>query len=155
MDEPELDEDQADDTPAGVPAIARGNALQDALRASLEAIDPDAQDQALAALLTLYARELDGATAQAARAARVAREVAEQHGQESALYEQVQALVAALSRRQALDRIGARFHAGLVEMLGTPRARGAGKPSAPGAAGSGASAGSPLAKLRLASGGDG
>jgi|GEM_PF-3299868 len=138
-----------DGTPAGVPALHR-DPLGDALRTSLTALEPGDQDQAMAALLALYAHELDGAAATAARAARVAREVAREHGQESALYEQVQALQAALSRRQALDRIGARFHAGLVEMLGTPRARSAGKAGAP-SSGSGGN-GSPLAKLRLASG---
>lgn len=137
-----------DDVPAGVPALHR-DTLGDALRTSLDALGPEDQDQALAALLGLYAHELDGAAAMAARAARVAREVAQEHGQESALYEQVQSLQAALSRRQALDRIGARFHAGLVEMLGTPRARAGGKAPAPGP---GAAGGSPLAVLRLASG---
>jgi hypothetical protein len=149
MDAEDEDLDDAEPTPAGVPALG-GERLSAALDASLAALDPDARDGALAALLGLYARELDGSAAVAARAARVAREVADAHGRESALYEQVQALQAALSRRQALDRIGARLHAGLVEMLGTPRARGTGKPAAPPAEDTGT--GGALVKLRLASG---
>lgn len=148
-----MDEPDQDDTPTGVPALG-GDRLSAALDASLAALKPEAQDGALAALLGLYARELDGASAVAARAARVAREVAEEHGRESALFERVTALEAALSRRQAIDRIGARFHAGLVEMLGTPRARGGKTGSAPAADADRPRPTSPLVKLRLASGGD-
>lgn len=129
--------------------------LSDALTESLTALDVAPQDQALAALLADYARELDGAAALEARARRTAEDVAEELGSDSALYERVQALQAALSRRTALDRIGARLHAGLVEMLGTPRSR-AGKPGSAGADAVGQEGKAPgrLGELYLASGGD-
>lgn len=141
---------------------ARRTRLLDALNASLEAIQVDDQDQALAALLADYARELDGAAAMEARARKLAEDVIEREGKDSALHERVQALQAALTRRQALDRIGARFHGALVEMLGTPRARAGGKTSGqpapagqPGApAGQDGTPAGALGKLRLASGGD-
>jgi len=142
-------DDPDEDLPIGVPVLG-GERLSAALDASLAALDPDDRDGALAALLGLYARELDGAAAVAARAAKTAREVEREHGADSALYEQVQALQAALSRRQALDKIGARLHAGLVEMLGTPRARAGGK-SEDKPTGRGGSV-SALTRLRLASG---
>jgi hypothetical protein len=123
--------------------------LVDALATSVQALDPADQDMALVALLMDYARELDSAAALEARARKIADDVMDQEGPDSALHERVAALQAALSRRQALDRIGARFHAGLVEMLGTPRARAGGK--APGQPAPDA-AGGALVKLRLASG---
>lgn len=122
------DQDESDDeAPAGVPDLGgvTGGRLSGALETSLAALQVADTDRALAALLALYAREIDGADAMAARANRVARDVAAEHGRESALYEQVQALQAGLSKRTAIDRIGARLHAGLVEMLGTPKSRGA------------------------------
>lgn len=142
-----------------MPDRAPRTRLLDALETSLAALDVADQDRALAALLADYARELDGASALEARARKVADDVAEQDGRDSALYERVQALQAALGKRQALDRIGARLHAGLVEMLGTPRARAGGKtPGQPAPAGqddgTGGTPAGALGRLRLASGGD-
>lgn len=116
-------------TPDGVPALESGPArLSDALETSLAAAGLQLVDQALAGLLRLYARELDGADAMAARARRLARDVTDELGPENALAERVAALEAGLAKRQAVDRIGQRLHAGLVEMLGTPRARAGKRP---------------------------
>jgi hypothetical protein len=98
--------------------------LADAVELSLAALDVQDRDQALAALLLDYARELDGATALEARTRKVAADVY-QDDPDGALYERVQALEAALGKRQALERIGARLHAGLAEILGTPKSRSA------------------------------
>jgi len=147
-----------DEVPDGVPALTPRPApvrLVDDLERALAARDLADEDAGLAGLLRLYARELDGAAAQAARARRVAED-AYRTDPDSALYERVQDLERALSRRQALERIGARFHSGLVELLGTPRARGAGKrpPADPEPADVGQAPGR-LGELYLASGGDG
>lgn len=139
-----------DDRPEGVPVLdtGHGGRLSAALETSLAALDVQPRDQALAALLAAYARELDGADALAARARKVAEDV-RREAPDSALDERVAALEAAVSKRSALVQLGARFHAGLAEILGTPKARGVGKappePKAP-------AVGSPLARLRLASG---
>lgn len=109
--------------------------LVDALETSLAALDVEDRDQALAALLLDYARELDGATAVEARARKLAAEVY-QDDPDGALYERVQALEAALGKRQALERLGARLHAGLAEILGTPKSRGA-KSASPAPTGAG------------------
>lgn len=127
--------------------------LAAALETSLAALQVDPVDEGLAALLRAYAREIDGAAIAEIRARELARTVLEESGGDptAALYERVHALELALTRRQALDRIGARLHAGLVEILGTPRARASSKPASP-------PADQPvrgtLSRLRLASGAD-
>jgi hypothetical protein len=145
------------------PDQQRPRGLLGALETSLAALELAPVDEALAALLRAYARELDGAAAAEIRARELARTVLEESGGDptAALYERVHALELALTRRQALERIGARYRDGLVEILGTPRARGAKSASTPGA-GDGAAqpAGPPtgpagsLTRLRLASGDD-
>jgi hypothetical protein len=136
----------------------RTGGLLAAVETSLAALRPEDRDAALAELVRAYARELDGAAAAEARAHRLARVALEESGGDptAALYERCHALELHLARRQALDRIGSRLHAGLVELLGTPRARQAGRAK-------GADDGPPLGntpkvtrlgELRLASGGD-
>jgi len=129
--------------------------LLGALETSLAALQVQAVDEALAALLRAYARELDGAAIAEIRARELARTVLDESGGDptAALYERVRALELALTRRQALDRIGARLHAGLVEILGTPRARGGTKPAGQDELAD-AGKGTRLARLRLASGAD-
>lgn len=119
--------------------------LTDDLDASLTATGLDDRDRALAGLARAYARELDGAAAAESRARRLAEDVTREQGPDSALHERVAHVVAQLTRRQALDRIGARYHAALVELLATPKVRTGAKPVAPRTAED-----SPLGKLRLA-----
>jgi hypothetical protein len=148
----------------GEPEQQRPRGLLGALETSLAALELTPPDEALAALLRAYARELDGAAAAEIRARELARTVLDESGGDptAALYERVRALELALTRRQALERIGARYHAGLVEILGTPRARGTKPAGSPAPAGPVSDpveaeptgpAGS-LTRLRLASGDD-
>lgn len=151
-----MDEDE--ETP-GVPEldIARGGRLSSALAATVQAIGPGDRDAGLVALLAAYARELDGADALAARARKVAEDVREQ-APDGALDERVRALETAVSKRSALVQIGSRFHAGLTELLATPKARGRSaksdgdEPPAPSPA---VDDGNPLHRMRLVSGDEG
>lgn len=97
--------------------------MQDALDQTVQALDPAAVDAALVALARLHAAELDGAAGWRARADKAARQVAEQHGTDSPLYEEIEALRAKLSERTALHGIGGQLRALLVELKATPRAR--------------------------------
>lgn len=112
--------DAPSDRPAGLLA---------AVESSLDALDPDARDAALGALALAYARELDGAAAAEGKAHRLAAVALEESGGDptAALYERCRALELQLAKRVALDRIGARLQSALVELLGTPRARGTGR----------------------------
>lgn len=95
----------------------------DALQRTLTALNlPDVHASAME-LARAYAAELDGAAGRVARADRLVEQVVERHGRESALYEEVEALRAALSARTALLGIGKAHHALLAELLATPKAR--------------------------------
>ena len=134
----------------------RTGGLSAAVEATLAALQLADRDAALAELLRAYARELDGAAAAEARAHRLAAVALEESGGDptAALYERCRALELHLAKRQALDRIGSRLHAGLAEILGTPRSRSVGKaaPADP-PLGNTPKVGR-LGELRLASGGD-
>lgn len=82
-------------------------------------------DAAIVHLAQLYADEVDTAAAWRARADRAARKVREEHGDESALYEEVEALRAKLSERTALLALGKQLQSALVELGATPRSRAA------------------------------
>lgn len=103
--------------------------LSTALARAVEALEPDEQDAAAVRLAELYARQIDQAGATAAVADRALRKAGEE-GDET-LVELVNALRAKLGEREALDRIGARLHALLVELQATPKARSVAKGSAP------------------------
>ena len=93
-------------------------------------------DAALVHLAQLYAAELDGASARRRQADRVAAAARAELGDESALYEEVEALRAALSERTALLSLGKALHAALAELGATPKARGAkAAPAKPGGSG--------------------
>lgn len=110
----------------------------DALDTTLAALEPGDVDAAAAELARLYARQLDQAAAIRAQADKTLR-AAEREG-DDALIEQVAALRAKLGERECVDRIGARFHALLAELLATPKSRPA-KTAAPASTGA-------LGKLR-------
>lgn len=96
--------------------------------ATIAALGPTEMDAAAVELARIYARQIDQAAAIQARADKALRS-AEKSGDE-ALIEQVAALRAKLGERECVDRIGARFHALLVELQATPKARsGAAKPA--------------------------
>lgn len=115
-------------------------AMSDSLDATIAALDPAEIDTAAVELARIYARQLDQAAAIQARADKALR-LAEKDGDES-LIEQVAALRAKLGERECVDRIGARFHALLVDLQAVPKARAGAKPAAKG--------GGTLHKLRAA-----
>ena len=95
--------------------------LAPAVAEMLESLELAPEDVAAAKLAGAYARELDGASAAAAQAARVLREAATSGDAE--LTEQVQALANQLSARAALANIGPKLHALLAELGATPKGR--------------------------------
>jgi hypothetical protein len=105
-----------------------------AVDATVAALPADPADTALIELARRYAAEIDGAAAWAGRADRHAQRVRAEHGEESALYEEVDALRAKLSERAALLAAGKALHAALAELLATPKGRGA-KPAPAGSGG--------------------
>jgi hypothetical protein len=97
--------------------------LLESVDATVAALPTEGADAAIVHLAQMYAAQIDRAAAMAGSAAKLAREVREEHGDESALYERVQALAAKVSERDTLDRLGARLHAALVELGASPKAR--------------------------------
>lgn len=87
---------------------------------------------ALVDLALRYAAEIDGADAMYRRAAKLAADVVRLQGPDSALYERVTALEAAVSHRAALVTLGKSLHAALTDLQATPKQRGL-KVSAPAA----------------------
>jgi hypothetical protein len=74
-------------------------------------------------LAQLVAEQIDRAGAIARSASKLARDTAAELGTDSALHERVQALRAKVGERDAVDRLGARLLAVLVELGATPRSR--------------------------------
>lgn len=106
--------------------------LAPAVAEMLGALELAPEDVAAAKLAGAYARELDGAAAVAAQAARVLRDAAS--SDDADLVEQVRALANQLSARAALANIGPKLHALLADLGATPKGRaglkkGAGAPS--------------------------
>ena len=114
--------------------------LSDSLDATIAALDPAEIDAAAVELARTYARQLDQAAAIAARAEKALR--AAEKRADDVLVEEMAALRAKLGERECLDRIGARFHAILVDLQAVPKARGGAKPATKG--------GGTLHKLRAA-----
>ena len=102
--------------------------MRDALDETINALDPAEMDAAAIELARVYAQQLDSAAAISARADKALR-AAEKDGDE-ALIEQVSALRAKLGEKECIDRIGARFHALLVDLQAVPKARVGQKPAA-------------------------
>lgn len=106
--------------------------MTDAVQTTIESLDTEQRDTVWAgacALAACFAEELDGARAAAARADRVVYLAGVEHGEDSALYEEVQALRAKLAERTALDRIGARLQASLDSLCAVPKGRRVANPS--------------------------
>lgn len=96
--------------------------LLDSVNRTVAALKTTESDAAAVHLAQLYAVELDRA-AEAERTAAEAVELAAEEGRET-LIPVLRALQAKLAEREALDRIGARLTALLVELRATPKARG-------------------------------
>lgn len=114
--------------------------LSTALDRTVRALDPADLDAAAVRLAQLYARQIDQAGAVAAVADRALRKAREDDDEQ--LVELVQALRAKLGEREALDRLGARLAALLVELQATPKSRPVTPPAPEGS--------NVLAQLRLA-----
>lgn len=119
------------------PESARG-----ATERSLLALDLPVSDLALAALVRLYAAELDRAEERGRHFDRLFEKISRR--QDPDVYEALSIARGMLSARTTLDRLGGRLHAGLAELRATPRSRPVQPPRAP--------TGSPLGRLRLAAG---
>lgn len=90
---------------------------------TITAVDAAGEDLIAASLelARLYARQLDQAAAIRAQADRALRK-AEEAGDE-ALIEEVASLRAKVSEQGCVERIGAKLHALLAELLATPKTR--------------------------------
>lgn len=98
--------------------MALGNSLEE----TITALAAQEIDAAAIELARIYARQIDQAAAISAKADKVLREV--EKGGDDALIEQVSALRAKLTEKECVERIGARFHALLVDLQAVPKARG-------------------------------
>jgi hypothetical protein len=113
-----------------------------ATETTLAALQLPDSDAALAALVRLYAAELDRAEERGRAFDKLFERLSRQR--EPDAYEALSIARSMLSARNTLDRLGGRLHAGLAELRATPRSRPMLAPHAPTA--------SPLGKLRLAAG---
>lgn len=93
--------------------------IEPAVQASIDALDLEDADQAVAKLALRYARELDQASAVAAQAGRVLDRISS----DSDDFELVSALKAKLSARSAVENIGPRLLNALDAIGATPKAR--------------------------------
>jgi hypothetical protein len=102
--------------------------LTPAVVETVENLELQPEDVALAKLAERYAREIDGASAAGAQADKVLREV----GDDPELAELVGALKAKLGARSAMENLGPKLLAVLDALGATPKARtSAGKGGAP------------------------
>ena len=115
-----------------------------AVTTTLAALDLPPSDTALAALVQLYARQLDAAEARDARWERLLDKIEREDAPDA--YEALIIARGMLSVRATADRIGSRLQVGLDALRATPRARPMAPPRAPDT--------SPLGRLRLAAGTD-
>ena len=95
--------------------------LLDALERTVSALHEHDRDAALVEYLRLLAAEMDRSEEVERGAAAALRRAQRRHGSDHSCVETVAALRAQLSRRAALNRIGARYAAGLVELTATRR----------------------------------
>lgn len=104
---------------------------------------PQAEDEALVAVLVMLARELDGAAAVSRHADRALADAQDRFPDDPALAERIALLRAKLAERTALDRLSARVFTALGDLGLTPKVRGTAVPKpANGPVG-------PLARMRL------
>ena len=109
---------------------------------TLGALDLPASDSGLAALVRLYAAELDRAEERVRAFDRLFDKISRYD--EPDVYEALSVARGLLSARSTLDKLGGRYHGGMAELRATPRSRPVPAPKAP--------TGSPLGRLRLAAG---
>jgi len=106
--------------------------LHPAVVETLAALGLEAKDQAAAKLAETYARAIDGAKSVEASADAILRRArSESEGEDDPLIEQVQALRNKMRAQVALENLGPKLAAILVELQATPKARAAGSPGAP------------------------
>ena len=117
--------------------------VTDAVSVTLGALELPDSDAGIAALVTLYAAQIDAATERDVRFDRLLDKLSRQADPES--YDALVIARGMLGVRATVDKLGGRLQVGLDSLRATPRARPMEPPRAP--------AGSPLGRLRLAAGG--
>ncbi|PRX48673.1 hypothetical protein B0I33_104491 [Prauserella shujinwangii] len=95
--------------------------LAPAVAETLESLELQPEDAAVSKLAERYAREIDGASAAAAQAEKVLREV----GEDPDTAELVAALKAKLGARSAMESLGPKLLAALDALGASPKARAA------------------------------
>lgn len=115
-----------------------------AVSSTLDALDLPASDHGIAALVTVYAAQIDAAAQRDEVFDRLLRKLSRESQPD--LYDALVTAHGMLGVRATLDKLGGRLQTGLDSLRATPRARPVMPPRAP--------AGSPLGRLRLAAGTD-
>ena len=118
--------------------------VTDAVSVTLGALELPDSDAGIAALVTLYAAQIDAATERDVRFDRLLDKLSRQADPES--YDALVIARGMLGVRATVDKLGGRLQVGLDSLRATPRARPMEPPRAP--------VGSPLGRLRLAAGSD-
>jgi hypothetical protein len=118
--------------------------VAEAVSATLDALELPASDRGIAALVIVYAAQIDAAAERDEHFDRLLRKLSRQD--EPDVYDALVTAHGMLGVRATLDKIGGRLQTGLDSLRATPRARPMAPPRAP--------VGSPLGRLRLAAGTD-
>lgn len=121
-----------------------GRPVTDAVSRTLGALELPASDAGIAALVAVYAAQIDAAAERDLRFDRLLEKLSREPDPES--YDALMIARGMLSVRATVDKLGGRLQTGLDSLRATPRARPLEPPRAP--------AGSPLGRLRLAAGGE-
>ena len=115
-----------------------------AVAATLDALELPAIDRGIAALVIVYAGQIDAAAQRDEVFDRLLRKLSREESPD--LYDALVTAHGMLGVRATLDKLGGRLQTGLDSLRATPRARPLAPPRAP--------VGSPLGRLRLAAGTD-
>ena len=118
--------------------------VAEAVSATLDALEQPTSDRGIAALVIVYAAQIDAAAERDEHFDRLLRKLSRQD--EPDVYDALVTAHGMLGVRATLDKIGGRLQTGLDSLRATPRARPMAPPRAP--------VGSPLGRLRLAAGTD-
>lgn len=115
-----------------------------AVAATLAALELPATDRGIAALVIVYAGQIDAAAERDEVFDRLLRKLSREESPD--LYDALVTAHGMLGVRATLDKLGGRLQTGLDSLRATPRARPLAPPRTP--------VGSPLGRLRLAAGTD-